>query len=323
MTKLKVGVIGNGAWGKRIQETLLAKTKHCEWKWSTSDREAPFLVPVDFVVIATPYATHAKLMEQCFERDIPFIVEKPAANYFELLKLQKKFDPGSLSGASNAHPFLVNHTLLFNPAIESMVYFAHKSADQTTPIKLRGEHGGPGPVRSDCNALLDYGSHGVALGLWISRAENVRGVRLHVGKKNTKGFLDPKPPALFNSQNFVLHAHFEHLKLELRVGNNYPKKRLLYTLDYEAGPSYLAHRFREFPERELLSYIESDLWEMEFARDIDPLTNALDTFARVVKGERPMDERFGWDLPLRTMQVLESCEMMLRAEERGPEGALN
>lgn len=325
-SKLKVGVIGRGAWGQRLMATLQGKTKHCEQVWSAGAdwRQAQPARP-DFIVIATPYATHAKLMEQCFERAIPFIVEKPAANYYELKKLAEKY-------MGRITPWLVNHTLLFNPAIEAMVQFAHKGSDNFTAVKLRGEHGGPGPVRGDCSSLLDYGSHGVALGLWLSEAKTARALRLHVGKRNetspsvnTGQFSMRKTSEqdLYGAQNFVLHARFEHLEFSLRVGNNYPKKRLLYTTEYNAGTLSFTHRFREFPERELLAYVESDLWEVEYAKDVEPLTNALDSFARVVKGERAMDARFGWELPMRTMQVLATCDEMLRAAEYEPDGALN
>lgn len=290
--KLKVGVFGNGAWGKRIAETLNTKTQHCKL-FAQATRSAVLNDPwsADFVIIATPYSTHADLMAQCFERRIPFIVEKPAAPYVELNKLHEKYGTG-------CPDFLVNHTLLFNPAVEVMAAWAHKSGH--SPVELRGEHGGAGPVRNDCNALYDYGSHGIALGLWLG------------GKPQTMRLEEGEPPSSVekvskNSQNFHLRATFGHMKLSLRVGNNYPKKRLLYTAVYDDG---LTHRFREFPERELLSYAGADLIEVPFT-SIDPLTNALDTFAQVVKGDREPDSRFGWTLPLETMLVLAACNQML------------
>ena len=328
---LRVGVIGRGAWGSRIIATLLTKTRHCEHAWDCDSKVKleeilgpKFTTPstVDFVIIATPYHTHAKLMEQCFDRAIPFIVEKPAANVFELQKLSVKYAT-SVVGRVSTTPFLVNHTFLFNPAIEAMVNFAHRFESRGTPIELRGEHGGMGPIRDDCNALLDYGSHGIALALWLSKAEKVHAIRLYCGTKAVlKG---TQVPDLHGPQNFTLEAHFEHLKFHLRTGNAYPKKRLLYTTVYDIGQGDpMTHRMREFPERELLSYLGSDLLEMPFATDIDPLTNALDTFARVMKGELPTDERFGWDLPLRTMQVLETCDELLReADREDEEGSLN
>mgnify|MGYP001593899444 CR=1 FL=1 len=311
-SKLRVGVIGRGKWGKRIVETLQTKTQHCECTW-TADSHSQFGTyflnpigdthPADFVVIATPYSTHAQLMRKCCEQGLPFIVEKPAAPIWELKKLHDDFPV--------TRPFLCNHTLLFNPAVETMVKFAQGFIHQGTPIELRGEHGGLGPVRIDCNALLDYGSHGIALALWLSGAKRVQALRLYCGEQNESVAVQGVP--LYGAQNFIFEARFEHLKVQLRIGNNYPKKRLLYTIEYDIGQGApITHRFREFPERELLSYIGSDLIEVPFTA-IDPLTNVLDTFARVVKGEVKTDARFGWNLPLETMRVLETCNELLRA----------
>ena len=179
--------------------------------------------------------------------------------------------------------------------------------DYPTDEQLKRIEQWPITSNEDCNALLDYGSHGIALALWLSGAKDIRAIRLHCGEKNV------------GAQNFTFEAMFEHLKVSLRIGNNYPKKRLLYTLRYDIGlgPS-LTHRFREFPERELLSYTGSNLVELSF-RSIDPLTNVLDTFAEVVKGEREADERFGWHLPLKTMDVLETCNELLRAAPHSDE----
>lgn len=335
--KLRVGVIGRGVWGKRIIETLCTKTQHCRHLWNCDSRDKleAFLGPeytkpsnIDFVVIATPFETHVKLMRECLLRGLPFIVEKPAGNYWELKKLFSDFPA--------TRPFLCNHTLLFNPAIEAMVKHAQDFVHQGTVIELRGEHGGPGPVREDCNALLDYGSHGVAFALWLSGAKNICAIRLYCGEKcqtngmelttrdengfsacpqcgiRTNGSFCPEcGHSMWGAQNFTFEARFEHLKIHLRIGNNYPKKRMLYTVQYDIGlGSSLTLRFREFPERELLGYIGSDLIEMPFA-EIDPLTNALETFAKVVKGEAEPDARFGWHLPLETMHVLETCEGLL------------
>ena len=298
--KLHVGIIGEGAWAKRLVATLLGQTAHCDFSWCTKDpvvaRENMQRRAADFVVIATPYTTHARYMGECFERKIPFIVEKPCASLTQLQALSLQHYPSPTTPT-----FLANHTLLFNPAVEMMVNFA-KRYKGDVPVELRGEHGGPGPVREDCSGLTDYGSHGIALGLWLGDGARPVLLDLDVGDENTR--VDDANRSRHGAQNYVLTFAVGALRVTLRTGNNYPRKRLLYTTRYEHG---LTHRFREFPERELLAYIGPDLLEMEFDRDTPPLANALDTFAQVVKGEREADDRFGWTLPLHVARLLAEC----------------
>lgn len=300
--KLRVGLIGYGAWGKRIANTLSTRTQHCYCGVSESGRDekavqALLTSDVDFVAIATPFKTHAKFMRLCLERDIPFIVEKPAASYIELQQLRREFEK------PNAVPsgplMLCNHTLLFNPAIEvlkaAMVY--------QTPSKLRGEHGGPGPLRDDCSALLDYGAHGIALAFWLSGAARVKGL-----------YAQGTPPSVSGTRSYGVQTLVEHLSTTLRVSNEYKFKRLKYTVETVEGSTY---RFDDRDEHKLYQYVGPKLEALEYA-STEPLTNALDTFALAVRenalGHRVSDSRFGWDLPMVVMATLESAEELVRVE---------
>lgn len=290
--KLRVGVVGMGAWGKRIIETLGNKTQHCYCAWSISRTPENTLRvdKPDFVVIATPFKSHAAYMRLCLEARVPFIVEKPAASYTELVELQREFENPLM---------LCNHTLLFNPAIEAL----YKSMVYQIPAQLRGEHGGPGPIRDDCSPLLDYGAHGIALALWLSGASHAVGLRVQATPEHGSG-----------AQSYQLDASFAHLALTLRVSNKYEFKRLKYTTVTLEGPVY---RFDDRDEHKLYRYSGPELSALPYQTH-EPLTNALDTFAQMVRrqraGETVTDARFGWNLPIRVMRTLESAAELVRVQ---------
>lgn len=302
LPKLKVGVIGNGAWGKRIQATLKSKTKHCELanvfsRLHYSPARFENLNRFSFIVIATPFQTHAQYMRLCLEQGVPFIVEKPAASYIELQQLHREFaKPNAVPGCPL---MLCNHTLLFNPAIEAM----KAAMTYQTPILLRGEHGGPGPLRDDCSALLDYGAHGVALGYWLSEAAHPVAIKVDATALTPEG-----------AQSYCFQTFLKHLNVRLRVSNEYKFKRLKYTVE---TAQYDTYRFDDRDEHKLYGYTGPRLEPLAYS-PVEPLTNALDTFAVAVReqalGHVTRDTRFGWDLPMAVMATLESAEELVRVQ---------
>lgn len=300
MLKLRVGVIGNGAWGKKVQETLTSKTEHCELanvfsRIHYSPARFENLSRFDFIVIATPFKTHAQYMRLCLEQNVPFVVEKPAASCIELEALRREFEKPNVTPRSPL--ILCNHTLLFNPAIEAM----HAAMQNQVPMQLRGEHGGPGPIRDDCSALLDYGAHGIALAFWLSGASKAIWIRV-----------DGTPLTPEGTQSFRLQMFAAHLNVLARLSNEYKFKRLKYTVSTDTGNTY---RFDDRDEHKLYRYSGPRLEALEYAKT-EPLTNALDTFAKAVK-ERALehvtnDARFGWALPMAVMSTLEAAEELVR-----------
>lgn len=303
-SRLEVGVIGNGAWGQRIQETLRTKTQHCELgtsfaRQAYSPARFEDLKRFDFIIIATPFKTHAQYMRLCLEQGVPFIVEKPAAPYVDLVRLRREFERSHVVPSSSL--MLCDHTLLFNPAIEAM----REAMQSRTPVTLRGEHGGSGPIRDDCSALLDYGAHGLALAFYLSSARRMMGSTVIATPQTHEG-----------ARSYHLWAMAEHLETTLRVSNEYEFKRLKYTVETAEHDTY---RFDDRDEHKLYRYSGPRLEALPYA-PVEPLTNVLDTFAKAVRivkdGGIFTDARFGWDLPMAVMRALESAEESLRAEAR-------
>ena len=97
MSKLKVGVIGAGAWGKNHVRTLSTMSdvelvSVCDASAGIRDRvakqypgvsvtddPAALLAAVEAVVIASPAPTHASLALQAIAAGVPSLVEKPFA----------------------------------------------------------------------------------------------------------------------------------------------------------------------------------------------------------------------------------------------------
>ena len=121
MSRLKLGVIGAGTWGRNhvraaagLPEAELAAV--CDTDAKTRDRLAPqypavyftaeaadLLGRVDAAIIAAPAAIHARLALQCIEAGKPCLVEKPFA-----LRVEDA-ETVACAAADRAVPVLAGH----------------------------------------------------------------------------------------------------------------------------------------------------------------------------------------------------------------------
>ena len=132
MSRLKVGVIGAGAWGKNHVRTLaaLAETELagvCDVDPAVRDRIArqypgtfvtdsvpALLSRVEAVVIASAARTHAELGRAAVEAGVPALVEKPFA-----LTVADAEGLAELS-ARRGVPVLAGHLLEYHPVVEQL-----------------------------------------------------------------------------------------------------------------------------------------------------------------------------------------------------------
>jgi len=132
VTRLKLGVIGAGAWGRNhvrtvagLAEAALAAVcdsdakvrervaRHYPTAHVTPD-VADLLGRVDAVVIASPAGTHTRFALQCVEAGKPCLVEKPFA------LTRRDAEAVSRAAADRGVPVLAGHLLLFHPAVERL-----------------------------------------------------------------------------------------------------------------------------------------------------------------------------------------------------------
>ena len=197
MSRLRVGVIGAGAWGKNHVRTVatLAEAELagvCDADSKTREKltrqypaahitgdVADLLGRVDAVVIASPAATHARVARQCIEAGKPCLVEKPFA--------LSTGDAEAVAQAAAKHdvPVLTGHLLVFHPAVERLRTLV-QTGELGRIYYLYGLRVNLGQVRADENALWSFGPHDVSVALYLLGETPVR-VAAH-----GKSYLQPK-----------------------------------------------------------------------------------------------------------------------------------
>jgi predicted dehydrogenase len=132
VTRLKIGVVGAGAWGRNHVRTVagLAEgelTAVCDTDAKVRERVArqypgalvtadlgALLAAVEAVIVASPAATHAVVAQQALEAGKPVLVEKPFA-----LSV-KDAEAVANQGAKRGVPVLAGHLLVYHPAVERL-----------------------------------------------------------------------------------------------------------------------------------------------------------------------------------------------------------
>ena len=132
MSRLRVGVIGAGSWGKNHVRTLASLpetslTAVCDMDPGTRDRltkqypgtlvtdsVSTLLERVEAVVIASSARTHAELGRKAVEAGIPALVEKPFA--LTVADAEGLADLAAHRGV----PVLAGHLLEYHPVVEQL-----------------------------------------------------------------------------------------------------------------------------------------------------------------------------------------------------------
>ncbi len=178
MSRLKIGVIGAGAWGKNHVRTLATMpdvelAAVCDANRATRDRvaaqypgvfvtDAPdqLLSRVEAVVIAAPAPAHAALAFEAIRAGVPALVEKPFA-------LSVADAEGMAEAAEKAGvPLLVGHLLVHHPIIHRLRQMI-VDGSIGTPYYLYSQRVNLGQVRPDENALWSLGPHDVSIALYL------------------------------------------------------------------------------------------------------------------------------------------------------------
>ena len=178
MSRLKVGVIGAGAWGRNHVRTVASHgatelAAVCDASAATreklarqhpsalvTDDPARLLAAVDAVIVATPAVTHADLARQVIAAGKPVLVEKPFA-----LSVADAEDVAERADKAGV-PLMVGHLLEYHPVVERLrTMVADGSLGRI--YYLYGQRVNLGQVRRDENALWSFGPHDVSVALFV------------------------------------------------------------------------------------------------------------------------------------------------------------
>lgn len=178
MSRVRIGVIGAGAWGRNhvrtvagmadaelagVAEASPAVRERLSRQYPgalVTDDVGALLRKSDAVIIATPARTHAPLALQALEAGVPTLVEKPfALNVADAERMAELADRRSV-------PLLVGHLLEYHPVVERL---RSMIVDQALGelYYLYAMRVNLGQVRPDENALWSFGPHDISVALFL------------------------------------------------------------------------------------------------------------------------------------------------------------
>ena len=310
MTRLRLGVVGAGAWGRNHVRTA-AKLADAELAavCDTSDETRQHLAKqypatfvtgdlgelppkVDAVIIAAPASTHADLAHRCIQAGKPCLVEKPfALNTRDAEAVAK-------AAAARKVPVLAGHLLLFHPAVEKLQALLTEG-ELGRLFYLYGLRLNLGQVRQDENALWSFGPHDVSVALYLLGDMPVR-----VAAQG-RCYLQPQvEDVVFVTLEFQSGVTVVGSKKMVVFDDMEPREKLrVYDKGVERPPEYMSYG-------EALTIREGDIFIPKIP-NVEPLAVELRHFVRVARGaEAP---RTGAEDGVRVVRVLEAASRSLAA----------
>lgn len=221
MSRLRVGVIGAGAWGRNHVRTLATMADVelamvCDASAAIRDRvtqqhpgvavtdsPAELLRRVDAVVIASPAPTHAELALQAVAAGVPALVEKPFA--LATADAERMAEESERAGV----PLVVGHLLVHHPIVQRLHTMLHDGS-LGDPYYLYSQRVNLGQVRPDENALWSLGPHDVSVALHLLGEAPVR-VAAHGQAWLQAGVEDVVFLVMRFASGVVAHAHLSWL----------------------------------------------------------------------------------------------------------------
>jgi len=327
VTRLKIGVIGAGAWGRNHVRTAagLADAELaavCDTDPKTRERVArqfpgalvtgdvgALLERSDAVIVASPAGSHAAVARRCIEAGKPCLVEKPFA-----LSVRDAEAVAALA-AERKVPVLAGHLLVFHAAVDRLRALI-QGGELGKVFYLYGLRVNLGQVRQDENALWSFGPHDVSVALHLLGEAPTR-VAAH-----GKSYLQPKiEDVVFLTMEFAsgVLAHVQlswldpHKERKLTVvgakkmvvfDDMEPREKLrIYDKGVDRPPEYGSFG-------ESLAIREGDIFIPRIPT-IEPLAAELAHFVRVARGTEPPRAGAGAEDGVRVVRVLEAASRSL------------
>jgi len=326
MSRLAVGVIGAGAWGKNHVRILAAmpdvEVSVCDSSSAVRARIArthpgvfltdsvpELLARVDAVVVASTARTHAELGLAAVRAGKPVLVEKPfALNVGDAEALVAESERRGV-------PVLTGHLLQFHPVVDRLRNMIREGALGSV-YYLYSQRLNLGQVRPDENALWSFGPHDISVALFLMD-EAPATVSAQGHSYLQQGIEDVVFLVLRFRSGVVAHAHMSwldpHKARRLTVVGSKqmavfddmaPREKLtVYDKGIDRPPEYGSYG-------ESLAIREGDIWIPKIPVS-EPLSLELEHFIGVARGEPASraEAREG----LRVVRVLDAAGRSLAA----------
>jgi len=329
--RVRIGVLGAGAWGKNHVRTIsgmgeaeLSAVADTDVKVREklarqypaaliTDDPAKVIEQSDAVIVATPARTHAELAMKAMEAGRPTLVEKPFA--LTVADAERMADMAAKKGV----PLLVGHLLEYHPVVEKLrAMIQEKSLGDI--FYLYSQRVNLGQIRPDENALWSFGPHDVSVALFLLGEAPVT-VAAQGHSYLQKGIED----IVFLHMNFrsgvMAHVQMSWLDPHKERRLTVVGSRQMAVFDDMAGREKLRiydkgvdrpPEYRSYGES--LTIREGDIF-IPRVPNTEPLQVQLQHFVRVARGEEPprADAQDG----VRVVRVLESASRSL-AQQGAP-----
>jgi predicted dehydrogenase len=327
VSRVRVGVIGAGAWGRNHVRTLAAAPGAelacvCDLDPAVRARVAAahpgvevtdsvdvLLGRVDAVVVASTARTHAELGLRAVRAGRPVLVEKPFA--------LSVADAEALAAESArlGVPALAGHLLEFHPVVDRLRAML-AAGEMGEVYYLYSQRVNLGQVRPDENALWSFGPHDISVALYLM-GEGPVAVSAQGHSYLQQGIEDVVFLAMRFRSGVVAHAHLSwldpHKERRLTVVGSAkmavfddmaPREKLrVYDKGVDRPPEYRSYG-------ESLAVREGDIWIPKLS-NAEPLALELAHFLRVARGEPPT--RADAEDGVRVVRVLEAAGRSLAA----------
>lgn len=241
----RLGLVGLGAWGRRIASTLQAlpgvqlvgiaqrssvTAVDAVPVWSDW-RDMIAGAPLDGIILATPPEPRLEIAQFCVERRLPAYLEKPICLH--------KADAEALQSLARARDSLLvaGHLHLYAPAFVALKRCLDTAGEIRAIHSIGGNHG---PFRDDYRALFDYGPHDVAMVLSLMGGGMPTRIQAHRTATSENRF----------AEAVAAELTFQNCVADIRCGNLFSGKSRSLTVTTESGdfvyddlnPAKLVHR---------------------------------------------------------------------------------
>jgi predicted dehydrogenase len=315
VNEVRLGLIGAGRWGRVYIKTIREMDGIRLSRLCSSNPESRALVDgachmtedwrsllaggdIDGVIIATPPSLHCEMTLAALRAGIPVMVEKPLTmDLSQALRIQE-------AAAQSDVLVLVDHTQLFQPAWSGLKDMAKRHG----PVRcIRSVAGKWGPFQEDRPVLWDFGAHDVALCLdLIGESPLEVKAELQEMRETREG----------RGEEVLVRIGFTgDLDAQVVVGNLFHEKQRRFVVYLDK----LVLVMDDMKSEKLVAYSRNEdefLWKddtsarsgmsVPVAQTL-PLTVAVDTFVRGIRGERSpaFGVRLGVDV-VRTLSIAEA-----------------
>ncbi len=327
MSRVRVGVVGAGAWGRNHVRTVASLPGAelagvCDLSAAVRERTAKahptafvtdsldaLLERVDAVVVASTARTHAEVGLRAIRAGKPALIEKPfALSVADAVLLASESERLGV-------PVLVGHLLEFHPVVDRLKAMV-RDGSLGEVYYLYSQRVNLGQIRPDENALWSFGPHDISVALYLMGEAPVS-VSAQGHSYLQKGIEDVVFLTMEFRSGVVAHAHMSWLdphkerrmtvvgSKQMAVFDDMAPREKVRVDDkgVDRPPEYGSYG-------ESLAVREGDIWIPKLA-NAEPLGLELSHFISVARGE-PATRADAQD-GVRVVRVLEAATRSLQS----------